>query len=64
MTSNPDTNYRTLAGDANLFGAAFFGHKASKAQRAKLRRLWVKSCKEAIKQGNTSIKMDGNKILN
>lgn len=50
--TNADTIYRELVGDANLFGQAFFGHKKTSAQAAKLNRLWVKALKIAGENGN------------
>jgi PHP family Zn ribbon phosphoesterase len=35
-----DGKYEYFAGAAGLYGQAFFGHKATKAQRAKLRYIW------------------------
>lgn len=35
-----DEIYRIAAGNYGLFGVAFFGHKATRAQRAKLNRVW------------------------
>lgn len=35
-----DGKYEILAGNAGLYHIAFFGAKATKAQRAKLRYIW------------------------
>lgn len=35
-----DGKYEYLAGEAGLYGIAFFGHKGTKAQKAKLRYIW------------------------
>lgn len=35
-----DLIYQTLAGDAALYGKAFFGHRKTPAERSKLNRLW------------------------
>lgn len=40
---SPDQIYQILAGDAGLFGKAFFGHRATRSERAKLRRLWARA---------------------
>lgn len=35
-----DGKYEILAGNDGLYGIAFFGHKGTKKQRARLRYLW------------------------
>ena len=35
-----DLIYQCLAGDAGLFGVAFFGHKGKKGDKLKLNRIW------------------------
>jgi len=44
MKGNPkssrDGMYDYLVGEAGLYGIAFFGHKGTKAQKAKLRYIW------------------------
>lgn len=44
---SPDLIYQEAAGTLGLFGVAFFGHKTSPRNRARLRRTWqriVKIC--------------------
>lgn len=40
---SPDEIYRDLVSRAGLFGQAFFGHAATKAQRRELTRLWARA---------------------
>ncbi len=35
-----DGKYEILAGNAGLYGIAFFDHKGTKAEKAKLRYIW------------------------
>ena len=35
-----DSIYMVAAGDMGLYGIAFFGHKGSKTEKAKLKRTW------------------------
>ena len=37
-----DSIYRIAAGNLNLFGVAFFGHRGKKGDKAKLNRVWHK----------------------
>jgi hypothetical protein len=39
-TLSNDLKYQILCGKAGLFGKAFFGHKATKSEKAKLRYIW------------------------
>ena len=38
--ASDDELYRRIVSDAGLFGVAFFGHKATPKERAKLNYIW------------------------
>jgi len=38
--ATPDTIYRYISASENLFCIAFFGHKGTKQQRARLNYIW------------------------
>lgn len=41
----PDSKYERLVALAGLYGKAFFGHKATRRERAILNRLWKEAQK-------------------
>lgn len=45
-----DDAYQRIAGQENLFNAAFFGHKALKKDKQKLNYIWNKLIKQDAKR--------------